>query len=68
MPRIEGGPPLREFFLVAMADPETAMQVLRARRDMDSNVELTNIGEATADLVKWLGVEDGEIFGVLAIS
>jgi hypothetical protein len=42
--------------------------VLRKRRNLGADADLTVVGEASPDYVEWLDVKDGEVFCVLAIS
>ena len=63
-----GGPPLKEYFLVAIADPDAALKALRYRRPDVEASTMTVVGEATPDYVEWLGVKDGDIFCVVAVS
>jgi hypothetical protein len=64
---IDGGPPLKEYFLVAISDQFAAMAALRKRRNL-GDAELTVVGEATPEFVEWLDVQDGEILSVMAVS
>jgi hypothetical protein len=62
-----GGPPLQEYFLVAITDRDAALKTLRYKRpDVEASV-MTIVGEATPDQVEWLGIKDGDIFCVLAV-
>src|SRR5215471_15970475 len=61
-----GGPPLKEYFLVAMSDQFDAMSALRKRPTL-RDADLTVVGEASPDDVEWLDVKDGEIFCVMPI-
>jgi hypothetical protein len=63
-----GGPPLKEYFLVAIADREAALKALRYRRPDVEASAMTIVGEATPDYVEWLDVKDGDILCVLAVS
>jgi hypothetical protein len=62
------GPPLKEYFLVAIGDQNTALKSLRQRRPDVAESELTIVGEASPDYVEWLDVKDGDILCVLAVS
>src|SRR6516162_157311 len=61
-----GGPPLKEYYLVAMSDQFAAMSALRKRPTL-RDADLTVVGEASPDDVEWLDVKDGEIFCVMPI-
>jgi hypothetical protein len=62
-----GGPPLKEYFLVAVNDREKALRTLRYKRpDIDLS-QLTVIGEANSDSVEWLGVKDGDVVCLQAV-
>ena len=66
--RLGGGPPLKEYFLVAISNQAAALDALRAKRPDLLDAELTIDGEATPEDVKWLDVQGGEIFCVMAVS
>jgi hypothetical protein len=62
-----GGPPLKEYFLVAISDQETALRTLRYKRpDIDLS-QLTVVGEANADSLEWLSVKDGDVVCLQAV-
>jgi hypothetical protein len=61
-----GGPPLKQYFLVAMSDQYAALSALRKRPTL-RDADLTVVGEASPDDVEWLAVKDGEIFCVMPI-
>jgi hypothetical protein len=63
-----GGPPLKEYFLVAIAERNAALAALRDRRPDVAESELSIVGEASPDYVEWLDVKDGDILCVLAVS
>ena len=65
--RLGGGPPLKEYFLVAISDKTEALAALRDRKNL-ADAELVVSGEATADYLAWLDVRGGEILCVLAVS
>jgi hypothetical protein len=62
-----GGPPLKEYFLVAISDQKNALKTLRYKRPDIEQSELTIVGEANSDHVEWLGVKDGDIFCLRAV-
>ena len=62
-----GGPPLKEYFLVAIADRDAALRALRYRRPDVEASTMTVVGEASPDYVEWLDVKDGDIFCVAAV-
>jgi hypothetical protein len=64
---IDGGRPLKKYFLVAISDQFAARAALRKRRNLD-DAELTVVGEATPEFVEWLDVKDGEILSVMEVS
>lgn len=62
-----GGPPLKEYFLVAISDQEKALKTLRYKRpDIDLS-QLTVVGEANADSLEWLDVKDGDVVCLQAV-
>lgn len=63
-----GGPPLEEYFLVAIADRDAALKALRYRRPDVEASKMTVIGEANPSDVEWLDVKDGDIFCVAAVA
>jgi hypothetical protein len=62
-----GGPPLKEYFLVAIADRDAALAALRYRRPDVEASAMTIVGEATAGDVAWLDIKDGGILSVAAV-
>jgi hypothetical protein len=62
-----GGPPMKEYYLVAISDPELAVRALRERKTL-LDAELTVEGEASDEHLDWLDVRGSEIFCVLAVS
>jgi hypothetical protein len=61
------GPPLKEYFLVAISDQENALRTLRYKRpDIDLS-QLTVVGEANSDSLEWLGVKNGDIVCLQAV-
>jgi hypothetical protein len=63
-----GGPPLKEYFLVAIADRNAALAALRNRRPDVEESEMTIVGEATPDYVEWLDMKDDDIRCVQGVS
>jgi hypothetical protein len=59
-----GGPPLEEYFLVAISDQKDALRALAYRRPDIERSEFAIVGEANSDYVEWLGMKDGDIFCV----
>jgi hypothetical protein len=53
-----GGQPMKEYFLVAIADRDEAVKALRVRRQL-LDVQITVAGQAT---------DESEIFCVMAVS
>ena len=63
-----GGPPLKEYFLVAIADQTAALAALRKRRpDLEAS-DFTIVGEARPNDVEWLDVSDDQILCVTAVA
>ena len=63
---LDGGPPVREYYLVAIADREKAIAALRHwEKLMDAHIAVA--GEATPDSLDWLDVRDGEILCVSSV-
>jgi hypothetical protein len=58
---------MKEYFLVAIADRDEAVEALRERKHL-LETKLTVSGEATDDYLDWLDVRSGEILAVLAVS
>ena len=63
-----GGPPLKEYFLVAIADRNAALAALRNRRPDVEKSEMTIVGEASPDYVEWLDMKDDDIRCVQLVS
>jgi hypothetical protein len=63
---MRGGPPQKQYFLVAMSDQFAALSALRKRPSL-RDADLTVVGEASPNDVEWLDVKDGEIFCVIPI-
>jgi hypothetical protein len=59
-----GGPPLKEYFLVAISDQKDALRALAYKRPDIERSELAMVGEVNSDYVEWLGMKDGDIFCV----
>lgn len=65
----DSGPPLKEYFLVAIPEQTKALEALRARRNLSqTHQHLRVVGEAEPEFLDWLGVKDGEIFCVMPLS
>ena len=62
-----GGPPLKEFFLVAINDQENALRTLKHKRPDIERSELTVVGEVNPNYVEWFGVKDDDIFCLRAV-
>jgi hypothetical protein len=65
--RLGGGPPIQEFFIVAIADQAEALRVLRERKGL-LDAEIQPQGEVTAADLEWLHVKGGEIFSVWEVE
>jgi hypothetical protein len=63
-----GGPPLKEYFLVAISDKQAALFALRTRRPDLEESDFTVVGEAGPDDVQWLDVKDDQIRCVMSVS
>jgi hypothetical protein len=66
-PKQIGGPPAREFYLVALPEKEAAVAVLRMREGYN-DAELEVIGEAPAESIDWLDIKPGQVFCVSPIE
>jgi hypothetical protein len=62
-----GGPPLKEYFLVAIGDQANALSSLKHKRPDIELSKLSVVGEANADYVEWLNVRDGDIVCLQAL-
>lgn len=65
MGRLDGGPPVRQYYLVAIADKTTAVAELRDREKL-IGAQIIVAGAAGPDSLDWLDVRDGEIFCVFS--
>lgn len=63
-----GGPPLKQYFLVAIADQEAALAALRHRRPDVEASKMSIVGEANPTDIKWLDVKDGDIRYIQVVS
>jgi hypothetical protein len=63
---LRGGTPQKQYFLVAMSDQFAALSALRKRPTL-RDADLTVVGEASPNDVKWLDIKEGEIFCVIPI-
>jgi hypothetical protein len=65
-----GGPPLKEYFLVAISDQSAALKALRYRRPDVEASELTVVGETNTDNLEWqwLDLQEGQILCLVAVS
>ena len=63
MPRLDGRAPLKEYYLVAIADKEKAIAELCDRERL-KGAHITVAGAAGPDSLDWLDVRDGEILYV----
>jgi hypothetical protein len=65
--RLGGGPPMKEYFLVAIEDRHGAIEALRIRKNL-LNATIVVDGEARPELFDWLDVQPGQILSVVAVS
>jgi hypothetical protein len=65
--RLKGGPPVKEYYLVAIPDRDMAITELRDREKL-FEATFTVAGAADSAALDWLDVQDGEIFCVMAIE
>ena len=65
--RLAGGPPAKEYYLVAISDRAKVVQELWIRQGL-TNEKIEVVGEASQELLDWWDVHDGEIFCAQAIS
>jgi hypothetical protein len=65
-----GGPPLKEYFLVAISDQSAALKALRYRRPDVEASKLTVVGETNTDNLEWqwLDLQEGQILCLVAVS
>jgi hypothetical protein len=59
--RESGASPVREYFVVAMTEPDHAVESLQMRKDL-SESKLTVVGEATPAFIENFNIKEGEIF------
>jgi hypothetical protein len=65
--RLGGGPPVKEYYLVAIPDIDMAITELRDREKL-LDATFTVAGAADSAALDWLDVRDGEILCVMAIE
>ena len=65
-----GGPPLKQYFLVATSKLSAALKVLRDRRPDVEASKLTVAGETNTDNLEWqwLDLQEGQILVLEAVS
>jgi uroporphyrinogen-III synthase len=60
-------PPFREYFVVAIAHSDRAVESLRMRKNL-AEAKLTIVGEATQVFIDKFGIKDGEIISIAESS
>jgi hypothetical protein len=63
-----GGPPLKQYFLVAASDQSAALRALRHRRPDVEASQLTVAGETNTLEWQWLDLQEGQILALEAVS
>jgi hypothetical protein len=65
-----GGPPLKQYFLVATSNQSAALEALRYRRPDVEASQLTVAGETNTDNLEWqwLDLQEGQILVLEAVS
>jgi hypothetical protein len=65
-----GGPPLKQYFLVATSNQSAALKALRYRRPDVGASQLTVAGETNTDNLEWqwLDLREGQILVLDAVS
>jgi hypothetical protein len=65
--RLNGGPPIKEYYLVAIADIDLAITELRDRERL-SDAKFIVAGAADSNSLEWLDIQDGEILCVMTVA
>jgi hypothetical protein len=65
--RLDGGPPVKEYYLVAIDDMDLAISELRDREKL-FDAKFTVAGAADSASLEWLDVQDGEILCVMTTA
>ena len=63
MERYNGAPPMKEYYLVAIADKEKAIAEVRDRERL-ADAHILIAGQAGPDSLDWLDIREGEILCV----
>jgi hypothetical protein len=65
-----GGPPLKQYFLVATSNQSAALKALRYRRPDVEASQFTVAGETNTDNLEWqwLDLQEGQILVLEAVS
>jgi hypothetical protein len=66
--RLGGGPPAKQYFVVAIPDQTEALAGLRVRRPDLEGAEIKVVGEAPQSLLDEWNVQEDEVFCSMAIS
>lgn len=65
--RLGGGDPDVEHFIVAVADSERAVEVLRKRKKLTPNQKTLVFGEASDQVLQFLNAKRGEVYSVAVV-
>lgn len=66
--RMGGGPPLKEYFLVARHDQVAALIALRQLRPDLIGGDFNVVGTTSPQFVEWLDIKDGQILGIAVLK
>lgn len=62
-----GGDPDPEYFIVAVADRDRAVEVLRERKKLAANQKTLVFGEAPEGVLQFLNAKRGEVYAVAVV-
>lgn len=66
-PRPGDADPLAEHFIVAVADRERAVEILRERKKLTPNQKTLVFGEAPDPVLQFLNAKRGEVYAVAVV-
>lgn len=65
--RMGGGDPAVEHFIVAVADRDRAVEILRERKKLTPDQKTLVFGEASDGVLQFLNAKRGEVYSVAVV-
>ena len=66
-PRLGGRDPDAEHFIVAVADRDRAVEILRERKKLTPDQKMLVFGEAPDGVLQFLNAKRGEVFSIAVV-